>query len=411
MLMFDARGRRGQLYLIGAIVVLGVVARMAAAVAAGDAFQFPDEGLYTDTAYRLAGGQGFGPEYGKVPAYPLFLAVFAKGSDYSILMLRMVQAALAGLGGVALFVLTDRLAGRGAAIGALLLYAADPMLVVAGGLLYPEAVAALLTILLVLTVLVAAERDSLVLPAASGLLLGVLGQLRPVALILLPVLLIWLVASPGRPPARRWRQAVVAGAVCLFTLVPWTYRNYHVQGALVPVSTKGARSTIVSTDDLVEQGITASIARSAWEEPTRFAGRVALEFTRFWELYPTRLVSDDPERRIAMRASEPRLSPTLAFNKRLRDVVSAVSFATEMVLAAVGIAVIWGKRRRETILLIAIVLMFALGYSLFYAKLRYRVPILPLVFVFGGIGGVSLLESVWARSRVASEQIEGVLSG
>jgi len=44
----------------------------------------------------------------------------------------------------------------------------------------------------------------------------------------------------------------------------------------------------------------------------------------------------------------------------------------------------WRSRRRETALIAAIVLAYAAGYALFVGKLRYRITVLPLVFLFTG---------------------------
>ena len=80
-----------------------------------------------------------------------------------------------------------------------------------------------------------------------------------------------------------------------------------------------------------------------------------------------------------------------------RNIVSAVSFGLELALAGIGLVVAWRHRRRETVWLVVLVLSFALGYSLFFGKLRYRIPILPIVLAFAGLGAATLAGRLTAR--------------
>jgi CHASE2 domain-containing sensor protein len=92
---------------------------------------------------------------------------------------------------------------------------------------------------------------------------------------------------------------------------------------------------------------------------------------------------------------EPRLSPGPMFDRSLRDTMSAISFGCEVIFAAIGATLAWRTHRRETVLMLMLILAFALGYTLFVAKLRYRIPVLPLLFVFAGVGA----HAVWKAAR------------
>jgi 4-amino-4-deoxy-L-arabinose transferase-like glycosyltransferase len=384
--------------VVAALLALGVGARVSIAIATGNSFEFPDEAVYADAASGLLAGRGFGAEYARVPAYPLFLAVFAGPVPSSVIMLRVAQAILTGLSGVLLYALASRVGGRGPALGATAFYALDPLLVVAAGLLYPEAIAAVLMIAVTLTTLTAAREDRLGLSALSGVLLGVFVQLRPVALMLVPILAVWISVSSAGRRARRLQHAATLALVCLLTVLPWTYRNYQVYGRLMPVSTAGTRTSVVSNTEADRSGLTVAIIRKAWTQPRRFLHRVREEFVHFWELYPTRMASDNPEQRSTMKTTEPRLSQAPMFAKGLRNTMSAVSFAAELMLALVGVGLAWRMRRRETVLMVMLILAFAFGYTLFVAKLRYRIPVLPLLFVFAGIGAHALWTAVRKRA-------------
>jgi uncharacterized membrane protein len=54
-----------------------------------------------------------------------------------------------------------------------------------------------------------------------------------------------------------------------------------------------------------------------------------------------------------------------------------------------GIIVVARTRWRQTLLLVGVILAYAVGYALFAAKLRYRIPVLPLLFLFTGAGAAA----------------------
>jgi hypothetical protein len=369
-----------------AILAVALAARIGLALTVGNSFQFPDEAVYTDVARRLGSGQGFGAGYKGVPAYPVFLAALAGPFPPSVLLIRVLQGVVTALGAGLVYALASVTVGHRPALAAALVYAIDPMLVVAAGLLYPEGLAAVVMITLALAVMIGARDDRLSLTALGGLLLSFLVQLRPVALLLAPVLSLWSYAYTVGTQSRRLIHAAALILVCVLSLLPWTYRNYRVHGRLMPVATAGTAAAPVSPSEVAADGLTAAIARRAWTEPVAFLARAGREFAHFWELYPTRLVSDDPERRSTMRAKEPRLSTAPMFGKGLRDTVSAITFTGELILAGLGVALTWRARRREALLLLTLILGFAVGYTIFVAKLRYRIPVLPLLFVFTGVG-------------------------
>jgi len=109
-------------------------------------------------------------------------------------------------------------------------------------------------------------------------------------------------SSPALAPPATQRALIL---VCLIALLPWTYRSYRIHGQLMPVATAGTRSALVRQSEVARRGLTASILGTAWTEPGKFALRLGREFLNFWELYPTRLATDDPRLRRSMRARSP----------------------------------------------------------------------------------------------------------
>jgi 4-amino-4-deoxy-L-arabinose transferase-like glycosyltransferase len=375
------------------LLLLGLVARIGAALTLGGGFYFADEASYVDVARRLADGDGFGIEYHRVPAYPVFLLMLSLGLPTGLMFLRVVQAVVAALGTLLVFWLADRMFGRRVAIVAGLVYALDPLLVISSGLLYPEAVAALLVPAVVLATLDASDRDALPRSALAGALLGILALLRPVALVLLPVVAGWTTLTVRARPARRMSHLGALVLAFFLVLTPWTVRNFLVHGSLVPVATAGTEAAPVSGDEITREGLLRSMARWAWTDPGALVWHVTQQFVLFWELAPTRLATDDPVKRKELNRLDPRLPVQPLFPRSLRDQVSAASFGLELALALLGLAAVARTRWRQAALPLILILAYALGYALFVAKLRYRIPVLPLLFLFTGAGAVAVYSS------------------
>jgi hypothetical protein len=376
--------------LLLGLLAAALAARVVAALLLGGAFHFVDEAIYLDAAARLRSGAGLGDAYTNVPGYPAFLAGLSALVGNGVVPLRVLQGAVVALGALLCFELARRLGGNRAGLAAAGLYALDPLLVVSAALLYPEAAAALILSASLLAAWDAAVRDRPLGAAVAGLLLGVLALFRPVGLVLAPVMLAWVALAPAQ---RRSRRALHAALFCLAwaaILLPWTYRNYRVHGRLIPVATAGTAGVPVIGNALDSVGLASAVTEAARHDPLAFVRRTAREFGGFWELYPTRLESDNPDRRAAFSRRDPRLTSAPVVHRGLRDLASAVSFGAELVLAAVGLLVGWRSRPRETAWLAGTVLAFAMGYALFYGKLRYRIPIVPVVLAFAGVGAVEV---------------------
>jgi hypothetical protein len=102
------------------------------------------------------------------------------------------------------------------------------------------------------------------------------------------------------------------------------------------------------------------------------------------------MTTDNAAQREALHRLDPRVSVEPLFSRELRDRVSAISFALELCLALVGIVVVARTQWRQVLLPVAVILAYAAGYALFAAKFRYRIPVLPLLFLFTGVGAAAL---------------------
>jgi hypothetical protein len=104
--------------------------------------------------------------------------------------------------------------------------------------------------------------------------------------------------------------------------------------------------------------------------------------------------SDDSATRAALHRRDPRLPVRPLFSRQLRDLVSAGSSGLEFSLALLGLMLVARTRQRRALLPLAVILAYAAGYALFVGALRYRMTVLPLVFLFSGAGAAWVLSSM-----------------
>ena len=370
-------------------MLVAIAARLLAALVVGSALYFADEGIYLDAAHGLLAGEGFRPQYTNVPGYPALLAVIAGWTPATLFAMRCTQAVVAG-GGVALLVaFVRRTVGVGAPLAGLL-YALDPLLVIAGALLFPEALAALVLIATLLAVWTAATDDRVDATAAGGVLLGLLVLCRPVAFVLLPVFTLWMLACVGAAPRRRALHAAVLVGCCLLAVAPWALRNARLHGTIVPASTPGLQNAPVSKSTIAGEGLATSLLHQTQQRPLALLQRIWHEWPHFWELYPTRLATDSPEEREKLKHGDPRLSAEPVMPPGPRDWASAIAFGGEVALAIPGVVIGWRRHRSLTILLASVMLTYSLGYSLFVAKLRYRITVTPCLLLFTALGATAI---------------------
>jgi len=372
---------------------------MGAAITVGGSFHFVDEAIYFDAAHHLLAGKGFGASYANVLGYPVILAALAAPWPGSLLLVRCAQAAIAGAGCVLVLALGKRMFGLTAALVAAALYALDPLLVVTAALLYPETMAAMLLMAMLLAVWVAAGDDRVGASAIAGVALGVLVQCRPVALVLLPLVTVWLAWSVAVSLSRRTLHCVALATCCLVAFSPWVVRNLRLHGHVVPVETAGLSDAPVARSEIASAGLVSALVGRARQDPLGFARHVTSEFGHFWEPYPTRLATDDPEQRDELHRADPRLPSAPSFQATSRDWVSTLSFGAESLLAIIGIGVAWRRQRAGTVLLLAVALTYALGFALIVAKLRYRITVLACVLLFAAVGATALAGAASAAWR------------
>ncbi len=392
---------------------------------------FPDPGIQSAPYFRP-------------PAYPYFLAAVHALTGGEPIAIRAVQMLL-GLSSVCLAFLLGRLLW-GSTVG--LLTAAG--MATTWSLVYfeGELLAPPLLVVLLLAALLCWHRwwrrGGFGWAFAGGAVLGLLALGVPNALAVAPVVGawgLWLVrrkAAPGR-----FRDVLLALPLgWALAIAPATLRNLAVAGEFVLVTSNGGVNLYIGNNAQAD-GCTARIPILAelaplqgwtcFDQPAivrgaaRLAGRplTAGETSRWFAGQAVAFVAAEPGTALALAARKAALfwGPAEVSNNREDAIVrteSAVlrwlpTFPWVLSFAVVGAAMVWRQRRERggefALLLAAIVLVFFATHLPFFVAGRYRVPLLPILWLFGAFGIAGLAARVRALGwRAAAPWLAGWLA-
>jgi Dolichyl-phosphate-mannose-protein mannosyltransferase len=354
-----------------------------------------DETMWTTWGAKVLPEVGFSPLRFRLifhpPLYPYFIGLFSL---------------LGGLGAVkvAQAVVSALLVPAVGRLGAAVLGPEAGLAAAAIASFYPELVwfSAHFWVETVFTVLLwwgferlqaADARGSLRVAIVAGLLFGLAILARETVLYFLPVAAGWLA---WRRPGGALRGATFLLAA-IFTVAPWTLRNWIVYGAFVPVSTAGALNlwqgnALVSRQEVYDQYWAVhgriekyQFARSKGLEAIRdrqpgwFFAKLRQEMPNFWEADSQALVH-------LVRGAYGPYPRALAV---AAVVVVLLPFFACLVGLAFGLAAL--PIARGPLLLVTFLAYYNLIHVAAHGYARYRLPAMPVLMLLTGF--------VWAAWR------------
>lgn len=391
--------------LYGSIFILALIVRLAFILTLDqERFYLPDTSDYDKTAVSILQGNGFGSDYDRPPAYPVFLALLYIVVGRNFLALRIIQAIITSLTCIIVLLIGNRVFhSRSVSILAAMVCVLYPYFVFISGILYPEALVTFLISLMVLCLLKTIDSSSKAYPTLAGILLGLSALTKPILLAFLPCIGAWLFFSSDQKKMV-FVKFLLLSFMFLLTLTPWTVRNYRMYGKIVPIDPR-IGSHLVMSPVMYDIYLSSPEAKEAkksnmldeytynfnkkvmfiLQNRSAFIENYTREFLLFWELYPTRLQMRKKEFREEFHRREQRFVSDNIFVKSYIDYISMFSFGPVLFFALIGICYSWQYRYTAS-LLFFIIMTFALSHALFAAKTRYRIPIEPYLIIFAAFG-------------------------
>jgi 4-amino-4-deoxy-L-arabinose transferase-like glycosyltransferase len=366
----------------------------------------PLVGLFNDTAMVLLDSHGtalWTPSNAQgshniaylPPAYTFFLAATYLLFGHSWGAIAFTQSVVCGLVSILLYWIGTRLFSHRAGFLAALWALFYPYLFSQGGPNLYETMFFTFFLLVAVWGLLRSQASSSPGHAMlAGLFLGLAALCRPNALFVVPFVMVWLVLACAGPLRKRVRLAVVLCVIFLATIIPWTLRNWLVQGVFSPFGSFADQNQYkayhpmllayylgagpfadpqlrsLSSDQVYGQGPLWDAAQTqGMTAEEAQAWRRSMPWS-YWREHPTLFVELTILKVINLWSwiLEPR---TLSWRKQA---LYAISYVPILFL---GIAGFWLRRDRWrwTSLFLALFLSFTIFAAITYGVSRYRVPL------------------------------------
>jgi 4-amino-4-deoxy-L-arabinose transferase-like glycosyltransferase len=362
-----------------------------------EGFYFPDSLDYSRAATNLLENGGLGEGYHRPPGYPFFLSIIYLFFGESILAVRILESLVGALLAVIIAQTAKQIGGRPVGMLAGVLWGVFPIAVFIAGLIYPTNIFTMFLACGVLCFLSSSDRElSPKRVFFSGVIWGIAALIIPIVLVTIGAISLWLIWW-NRSNRLVLTSLLLVGAALV--IVPWMVRDFYVYDRLTLIEPRLVQHLPEMPNDKEAGG--AKRIEAIAKQPGSFGKHFSREFIHFWKLYPDRIEMATPGKREEEHRRDARIIKETVFTTNSLIIgVSVLSTGPLFIFAIVGTLAMWlhKEERRDLSLLWAIILSFAVGYSIFHTRMRYRIPIEPYLVILSAYG-------LWQTVRMVATQM------
>jgi len=267
----------------------------------------------------------------------------------------------------------------------------------------------------------------------TGVMIGLAAITRPLMLGLAPLFVLWLLFRSDRSRTGLVPALILAGAI-IVTIAPVTLRNLLAADDFVIVSSSGGINFYIGNNTEAD-GLSAAMPPplgSSWQiaeirlmaEEDMGSRLKSSEVSAYWFKRGLDWIFNDPVGFIRLYIKK----MYFLFNKaeisnnrnidhffqrhRILDIIP-LNFAIVFVLALTGIVMNLFDRRwgEASGFILSFTVLYALIIALFFINARFRLPILPYLFIFASDGIHRIIERSSKRTIFRRQNLVAVLAG
>jgi Flp pilus assembly protein TadD/4-amino-4-deoxy-L-arabinose transferase-like glycosyltransferase len=455
----DLPFRRWEFVVLGALVLIGLVLRLIylGEIEKRPDFRFPpvDAGFHNYWARALVSGQwsalpeeaaGRDPEIQKhpffrPPGYPYFLALIYWLTGSSHIAARAVQMGIGLLTSVLAFLLGRKLFGRAPGLifsGFMNLYW---LFIYFEGQLQEPVLLNLLLLALAYVVVLITERVTFTRGLIAGVLIGLFALTRPNILLLAPVMLVWgwWILRRRKALSRFLLFAVSLAMGVGLAVFPATIRNYLASRELVLISSNAGVNLYIGNNEHANGRFIDDIPdlghfRGCFDYSTivqnlesKFGHKLRYtDVSKFYAQKAGDFVRANPSKFLGLLFQKTLLfwgpgeithNNAVRFDREFSRVLKRIpgNYASTVALGFVGALMLFlilrskeSERRfpnKEATLEFAVwsvlfLLTYFVSFLPFFVTSLYRMPVIPVLLLFGSYGLWSMVDSFRERRHV-----------
>jgi tetratricopeptide (TPR) repeat protein len=403
-----------------------------------------DPRIYDERALEILRGQWLGSEafFHSSPLYPYLLAGIYAIFGHSYLAVRLIQS-FAGVGtALLIYAVATRAFGRWEGRIAGLLAAVYMPFVFFDSELLEITFVLLATMLALYLLLTDRMRASPAAMLVAGLSLGVGVLGKPNLLLFVPVAVVWMLWRAGRPEirlpggradasrapgggrpggdparARRLPAAALVTGVAL-AVAPFTISNIVTAGDFVLTSSNGGINFYIGNHAAadgtfqIDHRMRTDLFGGSQRIAEEALGRELKpsEVSSYWFRQGLSFLSRHPLQALELWGRKFLLfwngfeipnHYSIPFFQKFSRVLrwNPIGFHVLIPLGVVGIAIA-GRRSRASRLLLLFAATYLVSLMPFFVTSRYRLPIIPIMIIFAGVGAVWLIDLLRRRGRL-----------
>jgi 4-amino-4-deoxy-L-arabinose transferase-like glycosyltransferase len=378
-----------------------------------------DDKDYDQLARSLVEGRGFvldgQPTAYRTPGYPLIIAAVYAIVGESILAVKFLQAGVDILSCFLIFAIGKKLLGEDVGFLAAVLLALFPIQILYVSLLMTETIFTCLLLCSIYLLVSEGDRSSLKTDIYFGVLIGVAGLVRPVA-ILLPLVVFLYRRSLKIQWKENIRRLVLICLTVGIVLSPWVYRNYIQFGRLTITNSTGINFWIGNhhgasgtfslpqgnplqplPDDFKRSDVGIKLGTQfIVQHPGEYLFLLAKKFEQFFstDYWVVTVIDYHPVWRTYHHAASvyKEFSPWLIAG-------SHIPYYVLLLLGTFGLVCSSPKDDRQLFLIRAVIVYWLSVHLIFFALARFRFPIVPLILIGAAYGYYLLKHRTFSRNK------------
>ncbi|RMH60756.1 MAG: hypothetical protein D6678_05105 [Zetaproteobacteria bacterium] len=368
----------------------------------GPDLRYYDEQDYYMLATHLAqdgmfSKDGVHPTAYRPPGWPAMLAL-AKGLGLDVVGIRVLNFLMLALAMVLLFRIVARLANHEAALLAVMLVIAYPVLFYTAGTLYPQIFSGLLLLCCIWVMLFV--RPGTLMGFGYGLSFAAFVLVLPIMLLLSPVMLIWLWWR------RHWRMPVLLALIggMVLGVGAWSLRNTLVLGHFVPISTNSGVNLLIGNSEHAQVGLGVRTDISVYKA---HAPKDEVAQNRYFTQQAMHYMLAHPAKTI--RHYFAKFLNYFNYHNKLATGGEATKAKEMLMLLTYGLLLLgllarmlMARRQKlahEEWLLLALYVASGLAYALFFTRIRFRLPFDFLLIMLAALGWHACIQRWRERSK------------